>query len=114
MGYRFVFSQMFDVRPRTLSGDLDLEKIKKIEAFLDLKIDDPVPQSQRIINLRPKLKHLEILNEKPEQIISIVPAITKNPRRKIDFWPEFFESNIPDESEILSVFDIIFTTMKNN
>jgi len=110
MGYRFVFSQMFDVRPRTLSGDLDLEKIKKIEAFLDLKIDDPVPQSQRIINLRPKLKHLEILNEKPEQIISIVPAITKNPRRKIDFWPEFFESNIPDESEILSVFDIIEAT----
>ena len=106
MGYRFIFSQMFDIRPRTSDGELDLEKFKKIEEFLNLRIDEAVLKSKRTINLRPKPRHLEILNDMPFRQAAISPVREKL-GRNIDFLPEFYETNIPEESDILSVFDII-------
>jgi len=109
MGYRFIFSQMFDVRPRTSDGELDLEKFKKIEEFLNLRIDEAVLKSQRTINLRPKPHHLEILNDTSPQQAAISPVGEKS-GRNIDFLAELYNENIPEESDILSIFDIIEAT----
>lgn len=42
---KFVFSQMFDIRPRTFSGEVDIERISKIKSLLDLRGIPPVQPS---------------------------------------------------------------------
>lgn len=112
MSYRNVFSQMFDVRPRSQAGDLDLEKIKRIEAILNLRPGQVLLASERIINLRPGL---EKLNVGPVKInIAEFSRQLKEERldkiEQLDFWPEDEEEISPSQSEILSVFDIIEAT----
>ena len=42
---KFVVSQMFDIRPRTFSGEVDIERISKIKSLLDLRGIPPVQPS---------------------------------------------------------------------
>jgi len=113
MSYRYVFSQMFDVRPRLGGGELDLEKIKKIEAILNLRLSELAP-SERIIDLKPKrptVKRLQPENEETvvdnRQSVVVSQAFKKS---DIDFWPEFNEFEPPNRSNILSILEIIEAT----
>jgi len=106
MAYRFVFSQMFDVRPRTSAGELDLEKIAKIERFLNLRVGQSAPLSERIINLRIELQELAAEAEEDER--QETPSFGDIPtNNQIHNEPEFLEANPPDISEILSIFETI-------
>jgi len=109
MGYRFIFSQMFDVRPRNTAGDLDLERMAKTDEFLNLRPWELEAPSKRTINLRPKRAHLKILDE----ILSreaVISPVREALGRNIDFLSDYYDGNIPDETDILSVFDIIEAT----
>ena len=119
MARRFIFSQMFDVRPRKNSGELDLEKIKKIEALLNLKIVELMPLSQRIINLKPRFKKIEILNEEPQEeneAEEILETAGDNQGSKIEqlrsisgneSMQDLLEISLPDQSEIFSILEAI-------
>lgn len=103
---------MFDVRPRDEAGDLDLEKIKGIEAILNLRPGQVLLASERIINLKPGLEKLNVgpvkinIAEFPRQLKE--ESLIKSER--LDFWPEDEREISLSQSEILSVFDIIEAT----
>src|SRR4030042_128084 len=109
MGYRFIFSQMFDVRPRTTLGDLDLEKMAKLEEFLNLRIEEAEIPGTRTINLRPKRVNLCCTGETPPGG-TLFSSGTKTSEKNIDFLSRLYDGNLPEESDILSVFDIIEAT----
>jgi hypothetical protein len=109
MGYRFVFSQMFDVRPRNTAGDLDFAKMARIKAYLNLRMEELEEKSQRIINLRPKRLHLRISNDVSSGQTIISPP-EQEIGRNIDFLAQLYDENTPEESDILSVFDILEAT----
>ncbi|MFH0852653.1 MAG: DUF4012 domain-containing protein [bacterium] len=120
MAYRVIFSQMFDVRPRTSAGDLDFEKIKQIETVLNLRRND-LRQDQRelaerIINLeseqagrgletkkirakRQPKKNWRVVREK---IPVLWPGISQ-----VNLRDNQIETNMPDVQEILSALEAI-------
>ncbi len=111
MGYRFVFSQMFDVRPRRESGDLDLEKIKKLEAILNLKIGEKTETSERIIDLRPaqSLEKIRLIVRGEASEESFLPRPNKKIKQaKISFdWSQPLEISHPRAEDIYSVFEAV-------
>lgn len=128
MGYRNVFSQMFDVRPLTERGDLDLERIKKIQHILDLARKNKVYlklgkdyEANRVINLRKKIvqklipisaKKLKKKDKKPiqifsdEQVLKSLLAGNNSIRWGISS-PEVDEISYPSREEILATLEEI-------
>ncbi|MBI4709095.1 MAG: DUF4012 domain-containing protein [Candidatus Portnoybacteria bacterium] len=104
MGSGFIFSQMFDVRPRKRSGELDMEKIKQIEAIINLRNSIDEQLGGRTINLRPKARPEEILEEESEEIGSIKPL---RPIFKNSQFSEPLEIALPDPLEIISILEMV-------
>ena len=105
MAYKFIFSQMFDVRPRKESGDLDLEKIRKIQAILNLRaeeIEEVIIHSGRIIDLKNKINGQEKPNKATKTKLAelVRPAFLLRAQEPI-------EIGVPRAEEILSIFEMI-------
>lgn len=127
MAYRNVFSQMFDVRPRKETGDLDLEKIEKIVGILNLKAEgwlaEVVPK-EKIIDLknqplgiyvenepikkRRKRKARLASGENKDSLSYLTPSLSEERGR--DFWPEFYQEIAPSQEEIISILEMIEAT----
>lgn len=98
-------------------GDLDLEKIIKIQTILNLRTEAPVIETERIINLKPKFAKNPVLGEKQnrarEEKISKSGVAAKhifNSAKNLDFWPEDSKFDDPRKADILSVLEIIEAT----
>ena len=106
MGYRDIKTQLFDVRPRKSGGELDEERIAKIQRILDLaqkeilkfsaeKRDDF--SSGRIINLRKQAAENSVVkpiphkasNEKIKKAVRSQKDVSALLKEKgISYWPE--------------------------
>ncbi|MBU1102804.1 DUF4012 domain-containing protein [Patescibacteria group bacterium] len=124
MAYRNVFSQMFDVRPCTQLGGLDLERIEKIQRVLDLAQtkagQEPQLKSEkeyearRVVDLREKIAKKLLLGNagKPVQPLSPDEQILKYliPEKSIEppsYNPEILENSYPTREEILAQLEEI-------
>ena len=127
MAYRNILSQMFDVRPLKASGDLDLERIKKIQHILDLAKKTKVYlklekdyEANRVINLRKKIEQKIIAapakklkrDKKSFQIFSdeqVLKSLVAG-NNSVEFEgssPEIYESSLPSREEILATLEEI-------
>jgi len=127
MAYRNILSQMFDVRPLKASGDLDLERIKKIRHILDLARKNKVflkvekdYEANRIINLKKKVdqkivvaptkrlkrakKSFQIFSD--EQVLKSLLAGNNSVEFEVSS-PEIYESSLPSREEILATLEEI-------
>jgi len=119
MARRFIFSQMFDIRPRNDLGELDLEKIRKIEALLDLKLIAPFKPPERVIDLKTKTRPAVIFSgaeegkkseESPKEVVGTEKEKKANQFKlmaKARLIEAFLESRLPDREEILAVLEAI-------
>lgn len=105
MAYRFIFSQMFDVRPRNSLGELDLEKIKKIEKFTNLRIGERSNINQRIINLKSFARHLEVIGDNIFEDNKENYILDQKSRRY--FANDFLETSTPEQSELFYILEAI-------
>lgn len=113
MGYRLIFSQMFDVRPRNEAGDLDFEKIAKIQALLNLRLyQENVLGEERIINLKSKLREIEIrsvgYNDQQTKETAEKGFFGKNSRSL--YYRDEERPLDSRKKDILSIFEIIEAT----
>jgi len=117
MSHKFIFPQMFDVRPRDKAGDLDLEKIKKIAKILNLKINEPLNEiilSERTIDLKNQLPGIYVeseLSEKRKRKVKKSAEIERG-MSNFDFWPEYYKETdlTQSQAEILSVLEMVEAT----
>lgn len=113
MGYRLVFSQMFDVRPRNRQGQADVEKISRVQEILDLaqwpsKEGDFVVAASRVFSLRekrairqPSLMRVKKRKEAWGESEDNDSLGEVSPEEKIS------EYSLPTQEEILSYFEQI-------
>jgi len=87
-----VFTALFDIRPVTDQGDLDIERIKKIETILDLK--------ERKTKQEDKNQQKTIKIEKPESFLSESPVNIAE-----DLDGQLFTEELPTKEEILAELD---------
>jgi len=127
MAYRNILSQMFDVRPLKASGDLDLERIRKIRHILDLAKKTKVYlklekdyEANRVINLRKKIeqkiiaapakklkrakKSFQIFSD--EQVLKSLLAGNNSVEFEASS-PEIYENSLPSREEILATLEEI-------
>lgn len=116
MPNKFVFSQMFDVRPRTERGELDLEKIRKIQQILDLRQKEveqaltqelPDYEKNRTIDLSDFLQKRLTPKEKPAFVRQTPTTFHRKVWGQAVIEEPVLESAIPNRDYLLAKLEQI-------
>ncbi|OGZ35577.1 MAG: hypothetical protein A3A94_01995 [Candidatus Portnoybacteria bacterium RIFCSPLOWO2_01_FULL_43_11] len=100
-----IFAAMFDVRPVTKGGDLDILKINQVGAFLDLKKSEPKKETNEKMSdfleePEAQIKVISDLPEFPEQKLTDEDIIER--QKPIFQEEEYLGERLPTKDEILA------------